>query len=119
MCIRDRLNTIWYSKYPRSKFHFFNDNAEWLQVDKAGHAYGAYIESFASYEMWRWSGLPRKKRIWTGGLSGIAYETIIETLDGFSAEYGWSWGDFGSNLSLIHTDAADDLTRVDLGGRRI
>ncbi len=92
------LNTIWYSKYPRSKFHFFNDNAEWLQVDKAGHAYGAYIESFASYEMWRWSGLPRKQRIWTGGLSGIAYETIIETLDGFSAEYGWSWGDFGSNL---------------------
>lgn len=92
------LNSLWYSKYPRSNFHFFNDDAEWLQVDKVGHAYGAYIESFTSYEMWRWSGLPRKQRIWIGGLSGIAYETIIETLDGFSAEYGWSWGDFGSNL---------------------
>ena len=92
------LNAAWYSQYPRSSFHFFNDNDEWLQVDKVGHAYGAYIESFASYEMWRWSGIPRKKRIWIGGLSGIAYETIIETLDGFSAEYGWSWGDFGANV---------------------
>ena len=30
------LNAIWYAKYPRSGFHFFNDNAEWLQMDKAG-----------------------------------------------------------------------------------
>jgi hypothetical protein len=42
--------------------------------------------------------LPRKKRIWISGLSGIAYETIIETLDGFSSQYGWSWGDFSSNV---------------------
>ena len=27
--------------------------------------------------------------------------------------------DAGEGLSLIHIDAADDLTRVDLGGRRI
>lgn len=92
------FNSAWYSKYPRSTFHFFNDNAEWLQVDKAGHAYGAYIQSFGSYEMWRWSGLPRKQRIWIGGLSGIAYQSIIETLDGFSEGYGWSWGDYGSNV---------------------
>lgn len=92
------FNSAWYSKYPRSSFHFFNDNEEWLQVDKAGHAYGAYIESFGSYEMWRWTGLSRKKRIWIGGLTGIAYQSIIETLDGFSAEYGWSWGDMGANV---------------------
>ena len=92
------FNSAWYSQYPRSKFHFFNDNAEWLQVDKAGHIYGAYIESFASYEMWRWSGLPRKQRIWAGGLSGVAYQSIIEILDGFSSEYGFSWGDFSANI---------------------
>lgn len=92
------LNAAWYSQYPRSRFHFFNDNAEWLQVDKAGHTYGAYIESRASNEMWRWSGLPRKQRIWISGLSGVAYQTIIETLDGFSSEYGWSWGDFSANI---------------------
>ncbi|MEO6327652.1 MAG: DUF2279 domain-containing protein [Ginsengibacter sp.] len=92
------FNATWYSQYPRSGFHFFNDNAEWLQVDKAGHVYGSYIESRASNELWRWSGLPRKKRIWISGLSGVAYQTIIETLDGFSSEYGWSWGDFSANI---------------------
>lgn len=91
------LNAAWYSKYPKSSFHFFNDNAEWLQVDKAGHIYGAYIGSRASNELWRWSGINRKKRIWLSGLSGIAYEGIIETLDGFSSEYGWSWADIGAN----------------------
>lgn len=107
------FNSAWYSKYPRSSFHFFNDNDEWLQVDKAGHIYGAYIQSFGSYEMWRWSGISRKNRIWIGGLSGIAYQSILETLDGFSAEYGWSWGDyaanvFGSGLFIAQELAWDD-----------
>lgn len=92
------FNSAWYANQPKSSFHFFDDNDEWLQVDKAGHAYGAYIQSYGSYEIWRWSGLPRKQRIWIGGLSGIAYQFIIETLDGFSAEYGWSWGDVGANI---------------------
>lgn len=92
------LYSAWYSKYPQSNFHFFNDNREWLQVDKVGHAYSAYIESYGSMEMWRWTGLSRKKQIWIGGLSGAAYQTIIETLDGFSSEWGWSWGDFGANI---------------------
>ena len=26
------LNQAWYADYPRSKFHFINDNQEWLQV---------------------------------------------------------------------------------------
>jgi Predicted periplasmic lipoprotein (DUF2279) len=92
------LNAEWYAKYPRSGFHFFNDNAEWLQVDKVGHVYSAYTESRASMEAWRWAGLPRKERIWIGGLSGLAYQSIIEVLDGFSAQYGFSAGDFAANI---------------------
>lgn len=92
------LNAVWYAKYPRSGFHFFNDNAEWLQVDKVGHAYSAYNGSRASMEMWRWAGLSRKKRIWIGGLSGVAYESVIEILDGFSSQYGFSPGDFTANI---------------------
>src|SRR5687767_3283783 len=92
------FNSAWYAKYPKRNFHFFNDNAEWLQVDKAGHLYGAYIGSRTSNELWRWAGLPRKQRIWISGLSGIAYEGIIETLDSFSAQYGWSWADFSTNV---------------------
>ncbi len=92
------LNAVWYSKYPRSGFHFFNDDAEWLQVDKVGHVYSAYSESRASMELWRWAGLPRKQRIWIGGLSGVAYQSIIEILDGFSSEYGFSPLDFTANV---------------------
>ncbi len=92
------LNSAWYANYPRSSFHTFNDNKEWLQVDKVGHMYSAYLESRLSMEMWRWTGIGRTKRIIYGGLSGAAYQTIIETLDGFSAEWGWSWGDFTANM---------------------
>ena len=31
------LYWTWYKDYPSQKFHFFNDLAEWNQVDKAGH----------------------------------------------------------------------------------
>ena len=92
------LNKEWYSGYPRSSFHFFNDNREWLQVDKVGHMYSAYIESYGSMELWRWTGIGRKKRILLGGLSGAFYQTVIETLDGFSSQWGWSWGDFSANV---------------------
>ncbi|MCW3093481.1 MAG: hypothetical protein JWP81_4550 [Ferruginibacter sp.] len=112
------LNNSWYTNYPRSSFHFFNDNKEWLQVDKGGHMFGAYIESRMSMELWRWTGIERKKRIWFGGLSGIVYQTIIETLDGFSTAWGWSWGDMAANTMgsgiLIAQELAWDDQRVKL-----
>ena len=92
------LSAAWYKGYPKSKMHSFDDNGEWLQIDKIGHALGAYAESNASTEVWRWTGIARKKRILLGGLSGAAYQTIIEVLDGYNAEWGWSWGDFGANI---------------------
>jgi uncharacterized protein YfiM (DUF2279 family) len=92
------LYSEWYKDYPQSNFHFFNDNYEWKQVDKVGHSYSAYIEAYASMEMWRWAGLPRRKSAWIGALSALAYQSIIETMDGFSSEWGWSWGDVGANV---------------------
>jgi len=92
------LYSTWYKNYPQSNFHSFNDIAEWKGIDKIGHAYSAYAESKASMELWRCTGIDRKKRIWLGGMSGAVYQTVIETLDGFSEEWGWSWGDFGANI---------------------
>jgi hypothetical protein len=110
------LYQIWYKDYPQTSFHFFNDNREWLQVDKAGHAYSAYVASRASMEMWRWAGLKRNQRIWIGGMSGAFYQTVIETLDGFSSEWGWSWGDFAANMFgsglLVSQELAWDEQRV-------
>ena len=110
------LYNAWYKNYPQGRFHTFNDNKEWLQVDKVGHMYSAYIESKASMEMWRWAGLPRKQRIWIGGMSGAIYQTAIETLDGFSTQWGWSWGDFAANIAgsgiLVAQELAWDEQRI-------
>lgn len=110
------LYSDWYSNYPQTHFHFFDDNHEWKQVDKVGHAYSAYVESNGSMELWRWTGMKRNQRIWIGGLSGIAYQTMIETLDGFSSQWGWSWGDFTANVFgsglLISQELAWDNQRI-------
>ena len=57
------LYAAWYSEYEKTGFHTFNDWKEWLQTDKVGHMYSAYAESAVSMELWRWTGIERKKRI--------------------------------------------------------
>ncbi|MFT3980160.1 MAG: DUF2279 domain-containing protein [Ferruginibacter sp.] len=112
------LYHAWYKDYPQSKFHTFNDIGEWQQIDKLGHVYSAYAESKASMELWRWTGIDRKKRIWIGGMSGAVYQTTIEVLDGFSKEWGWSWGDFAANMvgsgMLVAQELAWDRQRIQM-----
>lgn len=112
------LYNTWYKDYPQSGLHSFNDWPEWKQVDKAGHVYSAYIESMGSTALCRWAGMERKKRIWIGGMSGAFYQTVIEVLDGFSAEWGWSWGDFGANIlgsgAFVAQELAWDEQRIKL-----
>ncbi len=112
------LYSTWYKNYPQSNFHTFNDIDEWKGIDKIGHVYSAYAESKASMELWRWTGVSRKKRIWLGGMSGAAYQSVIEILDGFSSEWGWSWGDFGANMLgsglLVSQELAWDEQRIQM-----
>ena len=112
------LYNAWYKDYPQSSFHTFNDWGEWKQIDKLGHMYSAYAESKASMELWRYTGISRKKRIWLGGMSGAVYQTAIEVLDGFSEEWGWSWGDFAANIAgsgmLVAQELAWDEQRVQM-----
>jgi len=92
------LNEAWYKDYPKSKMHTFNDMDEWLQVDKVGHTWSAFQLSRMSYAGWRWTGMPDKKAVWLAGASGFGFQTVVEILDGYSEEWGWSWGDFAANL---------------------
>ena len=80
------LNKMWYSNYPKSKFHFINDNGEWLQMDKLGHLTTSYYSGVAGIKAYQWTGMSRKNAIWYGGLTGTYFLTIIEILDGQSAE---------------------------------
>lgn len=93
------LYQAWYKDYPQSGFHWINDNDEWLQVDKIGHATtSAYFGKFG-YETYRWTGMSRKKAIWYGGSAGFVFLTVVEILDGFSEEWGASAGDLIANTA--------------------
>jgi hypothetical protein len=91
------LNDLWYKDYPRSSFHFFNDNKEWLQMDKLGHANTSSSIGSWGYYFLKWSGVEDKKAIWYGGGLGSVYLLTIEILDGLSSEWGFSAGDFAAN----------------------
>lgn len=93
------LHYLWYKKFPKSRFHLFNDNAEWMYMDKIGHATTAYSFSAIQYDMMRWSGLDNKKSAWIGGLTALGLQTMIEIFDGFNSQWGFSKGDMLANLS--------------------
>ena len=91
------ISNVWYKEQMSGTFTFFNDNGEWNHMDKMGHFYTSFLISDMSVRMLKWSGCTRKKSIWYGGLTGAAVMLPIEILDGFSAEYGASWGDLTAN----------------------
>lgn len=103
------LASAWYDDYTKTKLHSFDDSKEWQQVDKVGHFYGTWIETSTNNELWKWAGIERKKRIWISGLTSLVFQTTIEYLDGKSAEWGWSWTDFGANILGSSTFIAQEL----------
>ncbi len=93
------LHYLWYKKFPKSRFHLFNDNAEWMSMDKIGHATTAYNFSAIQYDVMRWSGVDNKKAAWIGGLTALGLQTMIEIFDGFSSQWGFSKGDMLANIT--------------------
>jgi hypothetical protein len=93
------LGYLWYNNQPKSNFHFFNDNHEWMQLDKMGHALSAFAISETAVSTLRQLGMPKKKAILIGGLSGAIIQTPIELFDGFAQSYGASWGDEIANIT--------------------
>jgi hypothetical protein len=93
------LNQLWYKNYPKSDFHFINDNAEWLQMDKMGHVFAAYHISRTSAESFKWAGASKKSQLIYGATLGFAFLSVVEVFDGYSAEWGASTGDVLANTS--------------------
>lgn len=91
------LNELWYKGYERGPMRHFNDNHEWLQMDKIGHGVTAYYVGLAGIEALRWAGVDERKSRWYGGGLGWFFLSSVEILDGYSAEWGFSSGDVISN----------------------
>lgn len=93
------LYFLWYKKFPKSKFHLLNDNKEWLQMDKLGHATTAYNVSVMQHDLLRWSGVKPNQAIIGGALTSLAFLSIVEMMDAFSRDWGFSGGDMLANIS--------------------
>ncbi|MFV7234636.1 DUF2279 domain-containing protein [Flavobacterium sp. ZB4R12] len=93
------LNQLWYADYPKSEFHFINDNSEWLQMDKLGHSFSSYHLGRFGAEMLQWSGASKKDQLVYGAGLGFAFLTAVEVMDGYSSEWGASSGDIIANAS--------------------
>lgn len=91
------LNQAWYQQYNTSKFHTFNDNDEWYQMDKYGHTFTTYQTGRLMMNAMEWAGYSKKNQLLVGGLSGFAYMSAIEVMDGYSSGWGFSWGDMAAN----------------------
>lgn len=93
------LDRLWYSKSPRTSFTFFNDVAEWKQMDKAGHFFSTFhVSSFSNHAL-RWANSKERRRAWTSAAVGFVLLSSIEVFDGFSPDYGASFSDLASNAA--------------------
>ncbi len=59
------LHQLWYKNEPSTVFHYFNDNEQWLFMDKVGHSMTSYYVGKVGYNTLRWSGVAEKIRFGT------------------------------------------------------
>jgi len=93
------LNQLWYADFPKSKFHFINDNNEWKQLDKVGHLLTSYHIGKVGMDVLNWSGVSKKNQLIYGATVGFTFLTAVEIFDGYSKQWGASWGDVLANAS--------------------
>lgn len=91
------LNQTWYKDREKVPFHFYNDNKAYLQVDKFGHFFGSYFESYIGYHSLRRTSVSREMALIFGGTLGFVLQTPIEIMDGIHEGWGFSWGDMAAN----------------------
>ena len=112
------LDQLWYADFPRSGFHTTNDNNQWKQMDKAGHVMSSYYIGKVGMELLDWSGVNKKNQLIYGATLGFSFLTAVELMDGFSEEWGFSWGDFAANAAgtglLVGQELLWDEQRITL-----
>ena len=90
---------LWW-KGEKSPFHF-NWQEDWtyaLGADKFGHFYFPMLVTTIYADAFDWSGIEEEQSLLYGGLTALTYQTFTEIKDGFSKQWGFSWGDFSANV---------------------
>jgi hypothetical protein len=87
------LGYAWYGQFEHSRFHFFNDGPEWLQMDKFGHSFSAFHINRILH-----NNIHDKNLLLSAGITQI-YMGGIEILDALQSDWGFSTWDMIANLS--------------------
>lgn len=91
------LHQVWYKDVPKTKWHSFNDASNWMQMDKVGHFYTAYQLNARCTDLFQWGGIKPSSTILLGSGVSLGYQTTLEFLDAYSADWGFSWSDVVAN----------------------
>lgn len=91
------LYLAWYKDGATGGFRTIDDRREWEGMDKLGHVYSTYSYARVTDQGLRWTGMPRGRRVVLSVLTGMVLQTTVEVMDGFSADWGFSWADMGAN----------------------
>ena len=97
------MNKTWYKDAEKVRFHFSNDNAGYLQVDKFGHMFGSYAYSYIGYHSFLKYGASRNTALLYGSTLGFVMQFPIEIMDGIHEGYGFSWGDILEEFRLQYS----------------
>ena len=93
------VSLIWYSREAQTRWHWFNDLPEWMQLDKFGHFYTTFqIARLALYFL-KTSALTEKQRSAASALTAFLLVSAVEFLDGFAVSYGASATDLAANAA--------------------
>lgn len=112
------VSQAWYRHYEQTSFQLFNDNAQWLQMDKVGHTMTTYYIGKIAVKAMQWTGTKRKKSIYYGAAYALMFQTTIEVMDAHSAAWGFSMGDMAANVlggaMLVSQELMWDEQRITL-----
>lgn len=90
------LYQLWYKNQLTANFHFFNDATEWLGMDKCGHFFVSYLETWLLLTFYK---LSEQKPLLFSAFFGFFCQFPIEIFDGFSIGYGFSVFDLLANFA--------------------
>jgi hypothetical protein len=94
---------------PSDRFQSINDLGDWNQMDKMNHWMMSYNLSRWTFSGARWAGVNNRAATWLGFAGSQLIMTSLEVYDGFSSQWGFSWGDAGFNLLGSGMFAAQQL----------
>jgi hypothetical protein len=87
----------YFKNNEHARFHFYNDNNGFLQIDKLAHSYYSYTLSSIWYRGLTNAGINKERALLLGGVLGSIPLTTKELFDGFSKNGGFSLGDILAN----------------------